>query len=353
MSISLNGFKVELLVVPQTVNDAVMEPLNPSNFSISDDHCFGTTELLDKTFKAYVQELPNNQEVKPLREAFGDEWFFHWREGLLYSIPKVETPQQVFGKLKDLSCNDHLQLLTSRITDLLPEIFSKYTPIKQKPFTFLAQRKEIVSEIIKTVNDLPTIVSGFKILPKYILEPKIFALHNGKADIGLFLRLKTNWQIQVSLNSLQTEGVQLQNLYVVRRHSALGQRRLVGRIDHLSQNIVYLSESFDGIDSIHEGEVWLEGSKMSFKHCLKTIIGEQYDAFEAVRTSQESQLLIGPALDTTLTQMQEFLFKQSPLKISPNLHGIVSDRIEVINTKAGLFHSPERLSMHHSLVFWT
>jgi hypothetical protein len=333
MSISLNGFKVELLVVPETVHDAATEPLNRSNFNISDDPCFGTNELLEKTFKAYVQELPNNQEIRPLREALGDEWFFHWREGLLYGIPKVETPHQAFGTPKNLSCNDHLQLLTSRVNDLLPEIFSKYKPLKRKPFTFLAQRKEIVSEIFKTVKDLPVIINGFKILPEYILEPKIFALHNDKADIGLFLRLKTKWRIQVSLSSLQNEGIQLQNLYVVRRHSAPGQRRLVGRIDRLSNDIVYLSESFDGIDSIHEEEVWLEGSKSSFSHCLKTIIGEQYNAFEAARTSQESQLLIGPALDTTLTKMQEFLVKQSPLQIAPDLHGMVSDRIEVINAK--------------------
>lgn len=53
-------------------------------------------ELSDRTFKAYVQKLPNNQEVKPLRETLGDEWFLHWREGYLYGIPKVATLQKPF-----------------------------------------------------------------------------------------------------------------------------------------------------------------------------------------------------------------------------------------------------------------
>jgi len=299
MSISLNGFKIELSA---------------------------------QTFKAYVQDLPNNKEVKPLREALGDEWFLHWRKGKLYGIPKVATPQKPFGQTKDLICNDHLQLLTSRISELLPVIFSKYDPLKRKPFTFLGQRKELIGTVLNTIKGLPDIISSFKIFPKYILEPKIFELHNDEAGIGLFLRLKTNWQIQASLSSLQHEGVELQDLYVVRRHRVPGQRRLVGCIERLSQEIVHLSESFDRVNSIHEEEVWLEGSKVSFSRCLKAILGDQYEDFESACTDQESQLLVGPALDSTLTEMQTFLVKKSPLQIAPDLRGMIGDRIEAINT---------------------
>jgi hypothetical protein len=301
MSISLNGFKVEL-----------------------------SAQIL----KAHVQDLPNNQEVKPLRQVLGDEWFLHWRQGKLYGIPRVITPQKPFGQPKDLNCNEHehLQLLTSRISDLLPSVFSSYDPLKRRPFTFLAQRKELISAVVGTIKNLPDIISSFKIFPKYILEPKIFELQDDKSGIGLFLRLKTNWQIQASLSTLQNEGVELQDLYVVRRRPAPGQRRLVGRVDRLSQQIVYLSESFDQVDSIAEEEIWLEGSKASFSRCLKAILGEQYEDFESARTDQESQLLIGPALDITLTEMQEFLVKKSPLQIAPNLQGTIGDRLEAINT---------------------
>jgi hypothetical protein len=299
MSISLNGFKVKLSA---------------------------------QTLKAHVQDLPNNRDVEPLRQALGDEWFLHWRQGKLYGIPRVITPQKPFGQPEDLNCNEHLQLLTSRISDLLPDIFSRYDPLKRRPFTFLAQRKELISAVISTIENLPDIISSFKIFPKYILEPKIIELQNDEPGIGLFLRLKTNWQIQASLSTLQNEGVELQDLYVVRRRPALGQRRLVGRVDRLSQQIVYLSESFDQVESIPEEEVWLEGSKASFSRCLKAILGEQYEEFESARTDQESQLSIGPALDTTLTKMQAFLGEKSPLQIAPDLQGTIGDRIEAINT---------------------
>ncbi|NER29210.1 MAG: stem cell self-renewal protein Piwi domain-containing protein [Symploca sp. SIO1C4] len=290
-------------------------------------------ELSAPTFKAYVQELPNNQEVKPLREALGDEWFLHWREGVIYGIPKVTTPQKSFGQSIDVSCHDHLQLLTSRIADLLPDIFDKYKPLKRKPFIFLAQRKELVSEIIKTIKDLPDIVSSFKIVPKYILEPKIFELDYDEAGIGLFLQLKTRWQIQAPLSLLQNEGVELHGLYVVRRQCTLGQRRLVGRIERIHQQTVHLYESFDSLDHIHENEVFLEGSKVSFSRCLKAILGDQYKNFESVRAEQEGNLLIGTALEKTLKQMRDFLEKKSPLQIAPDLQAKIGDLIEVTNTR--------------------
>ncbi|OWY69050.1 stem cell self-renewal protein Piwi domain-containing protein [cyanobacterium TDX16] len=290
-------------------------------------------EITAQTTKVYVQDLPNNQEVKPLREVLGDEWFLHWREGKLYGIPKVATPQKLFGQPEDLNCSDRLQLLTSRISDLLPAIFSKYNPLKRKPFIFLSQKKELISTVIDGIKDLPEIVSSFKIFPKYILEPKIFELDNDQSGIGLFLRLKTSWQIHASLSSLQHEGVELKDLYIVRRHCNPGQRRLVGRIERLSQQIVHLSESFDRVESINEEEVWLEGSKVSFSHCLKAILGKQYGDFESALTDQESQLLVGPALDTTLTEMQKFLVKKSPLQITPDLQGKIGDHIEATNNK--------------------
>ncbi|RUT03649.1 hypothetical protein DSM106972_052880 [Dulcicalothrix desertica PCC 7102] len=302
MSISLNGFKIELSA---------------------------------QTFKAYVQELPNNQEIKSIREALGSEWFSYWREGKVYGIPNVTTVQTPFGQPEELVCNEHLQLLANRISDLLPSIFKAYKPLKYKPFIFLAQKeeKELVSAITNKIKGLPEIISSFKIFPKYILEPKIFAIHNDEAGLGLFLRLKTSWQIQASLTLLQSEGVDLQNLYVVRRSRVQGQRRLVGRIDRLVNDVVHLSESFDQIDSINEAEVLLEGSKASFSRCLKTILGGRYANFESARTEQESKLLIGPAVDTTLDEMRAFLVSKSPLNIASGLEGMIGSRIEVINTQ--------------------
>ncbi|WP_341737924.1 Piwi domain-containing protein [Microcoleus sp. CAWBG640] len=293
------------------------------------------------TFKGYVQNLPNSQEFKSFIELLGDEWFFHWRKGKLYGIPKVTNPQKSFGQLEDLSCKEHLQLIISRISYLLPDIFLEYNPLKRKPFTFLAQKKELIREVISAVKNLPDIISSFKVFPKYILEAKTFEIQNDESGIGLFLRLKTNWQIHASLSTLQNEGVELRDLYVVRRQCAPGQRRLVGRIDSLSTQIVYLSESFDKIDSIHEEEVWLEGSKASFSSCLKAILGDKYKNFESALNDEHSKLLIGPAVDATLTEMHsfltnkahKFLANKATLNIAPDLQATIGARIEAINTK--------------------
>lgn len=307
--ISLNGMKVEIL---QTNSD-----------------------IPACSFKAYVKDMPDNQIFRSLRESLEDEWFLYWRQGKVYGIPKVTHPQKSFGQLEELTCSTHLQFLTARINDLLPGIFSKYSPLKRRPFTFLAQReeKELISIIAKKIKDLPSIITSFKIIPKYILEPKIFELHEDKFGIGLFLCLKTRWQILATLSELQNEGVELQGLYVVRRHHIPGQRRLVGRIEYLSKQEVTLSESFDCIDSIHEKEVCLEGSRESFSRCLKAILGKQYKAFDSERDNQEGQLLIGPAFDTTLEEMQKFLKRKSPLEISSHLQGKIGDRILATNTE--------------------
>lgn len=290
-------------------------------------------KLSAQSFSTHIKEMPRNQDVGPLREALNDEWFLHWREGFLYGIAKVDSPQKKFGKKQVIACSSNLQIVRSRIANLLPDLFSRYKPLKQKPFTFLAQKKELVSEINQVIKGLPDIVHSFKIFPKYILEPKIFSLNDDEADIGLFLRLKTSWQIRATLSSLQNEGVDLEGLYVVRRHPKPGQRRLVGRIERLFQQKVYLSESFDELDFINEDDVWIEGSNASFSRCLKAILGYQYEDFKSVRTERESQLLTGPALDKTLSEMQTFLVRKSPMRIAPDLDGTVSERIEVVNTE--------------------
>lgn len=300
MSISLNGFKVELSA---------------------------------STFTAYVQDMPENRGLRALREKLQDSWFLHWKAGKVYGIPKVPEPEQKFGEPVELKCEEHLhlQLLAARISSVLPEIFSKYSPFRLRPFTFLAQKEEFVSSIAARLNNLPLLLSSFKITPKFALEAKLVELQPEKTFIGLFLRLDTRWEILASLSQLQNAGVNIQGLCVIRRKPQPGQRRLVGKISHILNKTVYLSESFDEITSIFEDEVWLEGSKSSFTRCLKTLLADKYDAFEEERILQESNLLKGVALDKTLTHMGEFLAKKSPLQLAPDLQAHIGSRIEVVN----------------------
>lgn len=227
-------------------------------------------ELSASTFTAYVQEMPENKGLKALQEKLQDFWFLHWRGGKVYGIPKVPESEEKFGEPVELKCEENLQLLAARISSVLPEIFSKYLPFQLRPFTFLAQKEEFVSSITTKFKNLPLLLSSFKIKPKIALEAKLVELRPEETFIGLFLRLDTRWEILAPLGELQNAGVNLQDLCVVRRNREPGQRRLVGKISHISNKMIHLSESFDEITSISSDEVWLEGSKSSFTRCLKT-----------------------------------------------------------------------------------
>jgi hypothetical protein len=300
--------------------------------------CFNgfKVELSANTFTAYVQDMPDNRGLRALREQLQPEWFLHWRAGKVYGIPKVNVSQltQSFGKPVELKCDEHLQLLADRINSVLPDIFYQYSIFRFKPFTFLAQKEELVSSIATKIKDLPSLISAFKIKPKFALEAKLVELRQEETFIGLFLRLETRWEILASLSDLQNAGVNLQDLYVVRRQPQPGQRRLVGKISHICERTVNLLESFDGITSISEDEVWLEGSKASFVRCLKTLLGDNYDVFESERFTQEANFLTGPALDNILTRMETFLVRKSPMQLAPNLLGYVRGRIEAVNDES-------------------
>jgi Piwi domain len=288
-------------------------------------------ELSAPCFTAYVQDMPDNKEFKPLQAQLKDEWFLYWRSGKVYGMPKAVELTKFFGQPEKLNCDQHLQLLARRITDSIPKVFYQYSALQFKPFTFLAQKVELVNSVFDKFDNLPPLISKFKIIPKYILEPKIVELRRDETFIGLFLVVETHWQILATLSELQNAGVNLQGLYVVRRQLQPGQRRLIGEISHIIKSTVYLSESFDDITTISEHEVWLESSKTSFVRCLKLLLGNKYDAFESERLNQEAKLLTGPGFEQNLQRLGEYLGKKPPMQLAPDLQALVCGHIEASN----------------------
>ncbi|MDJ0799657.1 MAG: Piwi domain-containing protein [Calothrix sp. MO_167.B12] len=299
MSISLNGFKIEL---------------SASEFTV------------------YMEEMPHNKGVKPLREKLGEEWFFHWSGGKVYGIPKVPQPKQSFGKPCKVNCSHNLKIIKARINDILPTIFHQYSPLRRDPFTFLAQKKELISSIADELKDLPTLIHKFQITPKLIIEPKIVELRRNEAFIGVFLNIKTHWEILASLSELKNAGINLNDLCVVRRQTQPRQRRLVGKIRCVSENIIYLSESYDNVAEINDSEVWLEASRQSFARCLKTLLGNRYKTFESKRLIQETDLLNGLGMESHLNILGAYL-KRYPMQLAPDLKADVCGQIEATNDK--------------------
>lgn len=289
-------------------------------------------ELSSATFTAYIQDMPENVGFRPLREKIKDSWFLYWRDGKVYGLPRVSEPEQRFGNAAELNCNDHLWFLAARIADILPEKFPQYKAFRRRPFTFFGLKDEMVTSIRARVKGLPDLMSCFKIQPKFELDAKLVEFREGEIFIGLFMRVKTRWEILAPLNDLQNAGIDLQGLYVVRRNPQPGQRRLVGKIASLSGEAVYLSESFDDTTHIGVNEVWLEGSRVSFTRCVKTLVASRYQEFEEERHRQEAHFFTGPALEGLLERMDSFLHQASPMDLGAGLTCSVTDRIEVTNT---------------------
>lgn len=289
-------------------------------------------ELSASTFTAYEQKMPDNHKLRSIREQHKHDWFLYWQNGLLYGIPKIPNPTTIIGKPITLECEQNFKLLVDRINNLLPAIFPQYAPISSKPFRIIAQKQELVEEIRKQAEfqNLP-LLEKFQIIPRYTLECKLIELRPEEVFIGLFLRLGTKWKITASLSELKQNGVNLKGLYVVRRQPKQGERYLVGKIHTLEAKTIHLSESFDNIAQINEDEVCLEGSKASFAHCLKTLLGYKYQAFEKERETKQGKLLIGTGQHETLEKMREYLSKKFPIALTSDLKIDIRERIEINN----------------------
>jgi hypothetical protein len=261
-------------------------------------------ELSAQTFTAYSKVMPDNKNLRSIKDNYQNEWFLYWHEGLLYGIPRTPNPQIIIGEPIELFCNQHFKLLVARINDLLPQILNEYPAFQINPFKFLAQKQELVSQIIPKLNlgvlSQTEILKNFKIIPKYTLEPRLIELRPQEVFIGLFLRLGTTWQITASLSELQQKGINLNGLYVVHSQFKKGERRLVGKIGSLTNKTLHLSQAYNELTEIAEDSVLLEGSKASFAHCLKVLLGNKYNDFERLREIEQGELLIGKGQDVAL-----------------------------------------------------
>ncbi len=196
------------------------------------------------TFTAYQQAMPDNRHLRPLKEHLGTGWFLYWDEGTVFGLPREEGASH-FGEEVGLATDQHLKLLAARIEDVLPNQFPEYRAFRQRPFTFLGRKDELVSRVKPELGTRPALLDCFKIRPKFELDARLMELQDGAAFIGLFMQVRMRWEILASLDSLAAAGVDLGGLYVVRREVSPDQRRAVGRIDRLLDGAVHLSESFD------------------------------------------------------------------------------------------------------------
>jgi len=231
-----------------------------------------------------------------------------------------------------LQCSQHLQFIVSLIDALLPKKFPGYDAFRRHPFAFAGKKDEIVGASSAKLRTKPVLLKYFTIRPTFMLEAKIIETVPDQTTIGLFLTINTKWECSADLSALETAGVSLGGLFVVRRKTLPGERRLVGQISNIVGSTVHLSAAYDDRATIGTDEVFLEGSKTSFARCLKVLLGRDYDLFEQARQREEAKLISGPAVNEMVGQFHQFFSKDPALPLTQELTATIGDHLRLTNT---------------------
>ena len=171
-----------------------------------------------------------------------------------------------------LQVSEHPWLLRARLDDVIGNAVSQYDPIRVRPFTFLAQKTELVKAAAASAKVTHPLLDGFKVTPRFALNAKIYEPSNGTLGLGLFIMVGMHHEIELQLSDLKEAGIDLADMYVVRRKPDPGQRRLAGRIEKVTGALVDLSEATD-TKTLPVETIKLEGSKENVARCLSGLLG--------------------------------------------------------------------------------
>lgn len=286
-----------------------------------------TPDLIDLV----VRDMPSPAEVKAERERLRNFWFVHWVGGKLYHLRLSAGGPNVDGQQLTAPASQYGWLLRARVDDVIGVALPKYQPIRRRPFTFLAQRTELIAPAADAARIDDPLIEQFTVTPRFVLSPKTFEPVDGQSKLGLFINVEMQFDISAPLNELQSANVDLTGLHVVRRQPEPGKRRLVGRISRVDGNVTHLSESTEG-PSIQTDQIKLEGSKESVARCLTTILGlSRYRALMSALDDQQAGYLLGPDFDGVVTKLGALLAK-TKLPIALGQDAKIGDRIVLANS---------------------
>ncbi|MDE0307375.1 MAG: hypothetical protein OXI87_21220 [Albidovulum sp.] len=231
----------------------------------------GFEVVLPESVEVLVRDFPDGAEVKAERERVASHWFVHWFQGMLYYFRLKGGGVNVSGRTVTLHTREHPWLLRSRLEDSVAKVFHGYVPLRRRPFTFLAQKQDLVATAAEDAGIDASLLDGIRVRPRYRIHPKIYELADGCARVGIFVTINMHYDIDTDLTRLQDVNVDLGGLHLVRRQPEPEQRRHLGQIDRIDGDIVLLCEARDDIH-LAVKDVKLEGSKENFARCLKGLL---------------------------------------------------------------------------------
>jgi hypothetical protein len=122
---------------------------------------------LPEVVDVIVRTLPDPRDVKPERERLEGFWFVHWFDGKLFHLRLKSGGPNVERDNRTLRVVDHPWLLRARLDDAIGAALPKYDPIGHRPFTFLAQKSELVAQAAQAANISHPLLSGFRVTCVY------------------------------------------------------------------------------------------------------------------------------------------------------------------------------------------
>jgi hypothetical protein len=225
---------------------------------------------LPSEVEVLVRPMANPADVRPERERLSGYWFVHWWGGNLYGLRLRGGGPNVTGDSRTMPVGECLWLMRARLDDVIASVFERYHALRYRPFTFLAQREEIIGSAAKRANVPNDLLNGFRIFPKFKLHAKVVEARDGDLKLGLFIEVGMRYEANASLEDLQGAGVDLSGLFVVRREVQPGQRRFAGRLDRVENGTVFLSAGDRGFESISlqrgvSNELWARTLRRSLR----------------------------------------------------------------------------------------
>jgi hypothetical protein len=111
-------------------------------------------------FTAFVRDLPDPGQ---LRAAAGNRYALWWNRGMLYELPRDPGAALADAAEKRLDGPGHPGLVAFLINSALPGAIPHYKAFRDRPFTFLALKREFVREIQRRLPGAPQLLRQFTI----------------------------------------------------------------------------------------------------------------------------------------------------------------------------------------------
>lgn len=276
-----------------------------------------------------VRDLPDPSSIKEERARLKGFWFVHWLDGKLFHLRLKAGGPNVDGEHKTIRTADHPWLLRARLDDALEEAIPRYAAIRKRPFTFLAQKAELIDAAAKAAGLSHKLLQSFKVTPRFALSPKIYEPVDGVTKVGVFVTIGMRYDIEASITDLLQAGIDVRGMYAVRRNRLPGERGLLGRIRAIDGVRIDFLEETDQT-SANVCDVKLEGSKENFTKCLTALLGYGYKKLLNALEELEADYRTGPGFDQAVQKMGEFLARK-PIRLADGIEAQVGDRIVFTN----------------------